>query len=96
MSKVKVTFFDFVRHETHRSKLKFPEPTSVPLGWSKMQLAHFWYSVINEELEEYKAEVHLQQFDVLRASKELVQVASTCQRAMESLGECDVEEDNIT
>jgi len=82
-----MTFPELVQKELLRARVKFPEPESIPDGWSKHQLMHYWLAVIEEEFLEFKEEVFRRMPDELFLLEELVQLSAMCQRAVES---CDL------
>jgi len=75
-----------VRDELKRARRKFPSPESVPEGWTRHQLMHYWLGVIREEYLEFELEVFEQEIDVDSLVEELVQISAMCQRAAESCG----------
>lgn len=62
------------------------ELASARNGHAPMPSSHHALGVITEEFEEFKDEVKRKQLVISAAVRELVQIASSCQRAAEDLG----------
>ncbi len=75
-----------VSDELVRARAKFPKPESIPDGWSRNQLMHYWSAAIEEEFLELREEVFKQHPRDSSLREELVQLAAMCQRAAESCG----------
>lgn len=78
-----MTFNEMVDAELARARDKFPEPAHIPHNWTRGMIAHYFYAVIKEELDEVWELVKSQHGSTDEMISELVQVAAMCRRFAE-------------